>query len=70
MAQPTPERNTNQYNPPGTYKDPESGVELSVTMDAGADALVRMGWKLIPETETESNQPKKVEDLVPSTSKK
>lgn len=31
---------------PGTYVDPQSGKELSVTMGAGADALVRMGWEL------------------------
>lgn len=32
--------------PIGTYKDPQSGAELTVTMGAGADALVRMGWVL------------------------
>lgn len=36
-------------NEPGTYKDPESGAEATVTMSAGADALVRMGWKLVPK---------------------
>ena len=31
----------------GTYKDPQSGKELTVNMPAGADALVRMGWILV-----------------------
>lgn len=31
--------------PLGTWKDPESGAELEVTMGAGADALARMGWQ-------------------------
>lgn len=34
---------------PGTYRDPQSGKELTVTMGAGADALVRMGWVLVEE---------------------
>lgn len=36
-------------NEPGTYKDPESGAESTVTMGAGADALVRMGWTRIKD---------------------
>lgn len=36
-------------NDPGTYKDPESGAESTVTMPAGADALVRMGWVRIAD---------------------
>lgn len=45
-------------NPAGTYKDPQSGAESTVTMSAGADALVRMGWVRIADIEgnkTESN---------------
>ena len=34
-------------NNPGQYRDPESGAELEVTMNAGADALVRMGWERV-----------------------
>jgi hypothetical protein len=39
--------NPRQPNDPGLYKDPASGAELEVTMHAGADALVRLGWKRI-----------------------
>ena len=35
--------------PTGTYKDPVSGAEATVVMSAGADALVRMGWKLVTD---------------------
>lgn len=45
-------KNPRDANPPGTYRDPESGVELEVTMSAGADALARMGWKHIRELGT------------------
>lgn len=38
-------KNPRASNEAGTYRDPESGVELEVTMPAGADALARMGWK-------------------------
>lgn len=38
-----------QSEKPGTYQDPQSGKELTVVMSAGADALVRMGWKLVKE---------------------
>ena len=34
----------------GTYKDPISGKQLTVTMPAGADALVRLGWELVDES--------------------
>jgi|ERR1035437_4284717 hypothetical protein len=47
------EANTGTFNEPGLYRDPDSGAELEVSMSAGADALVRMGWKLIrPVQET------------------
>lgn len=45
------EENTNGINEPGRYKDPQSGAELEVTMHAGADALVRMGWKRVSDGE-------------------
>lgn len=38
-------------NEGGTYRDPQSGAELTVTMPAGADALVRMGWRQVPTNE-------------------
>ena len=38
------EQNSGDINLPGTYKDPVSGAELTVSMEAGADALVRLGW--------------------------
>ncbi len=38
------EENTGNINLPGTYKDPQSGEELTVIHNAAADALVRMGW--------------------------
>lgn len=38
------EQNTGEINYPGTYKDPQSGAVLTVTMEAGADALARLGW--------------------------
>lgn len=39
-------RDPREVSQPGTYTDPESGAELTVTMGSGADALVRMGWVL------------------------
>ena len=39
------ERNTYQVNKAGTYKDPQTGSELEVRMEVGADALVRLGWE-------------------------
>lgn len=38
------EENTNAVNTGGRYKDPQSGKELEVVHNAGADALVRLGW--------------------------
>lgn len=38
------EENTGNINLPGTYKDPQSGKELHVIHNAGADALARLGW--------------------------
>lgn len=38
------EENTGSINLPGTYKDPQSGKEVSVIHNAAADALARMGW--------------------------
>ena len=46
-------------NVPGTYKDPESGAELTALNDVQADALVHMGWKL--QTEAEKRADKAVE---------
>ena len=45
------ERNTYEENLPGRYKDPQSQAELTVTMHAGADALVRLGWVRIGDVE-------------------
>lgn len=50
------EKNTGKVNKPGIYKDEESGAVLTVTMESGADALVRLGWKFIgdlPENEAD-----------------
>lgn len=46
------EQNTNDINEPGFYKDPQSGEVLEVMHEAGADALVRLGWKKIDEPKT------------------
>ena len=43
---------------PGTYVDPQSGKELTVTMPSGADALVRMGWVLKEENVTTEKETK------------
>jgi len=43
------EANTGKINQPGTYRDPESGGESTVVHAAGADALVKLGWQLVPE---------------------
>jgi len=52
------EANTGTYNQPGLYRDPQSGAELEVSMPAGADALVRMGWEFIAEyAEPASDKP-------------
>lgn len=51
------EQNTGRVNVPGTYKDPESGKELTVTMHAGADALVRLGWELQSEAPAVASAP-------------
>jgi len=54
-----------KFNPPGTYKDPQSGVTSTITHPAGADALKRMGWILQPDApaektpETASGEPDK-----------
>lgn len=48
------EENTNGINDPGLYRDPQSGAELEVTMHAGADALVRMGWQRVADGELEA----------------
>lgn len=47
------EDNTYKINEPGRYKDPASGAELTVTMHAGADALVRLGWERIGDVTEE-----------------
>lgn len=43
------EQNTGTINHPGTYQDPQSGAILTVTMEPGADALVRLGWVRIED---------------------
>lgn len=43
------EQNTGDINYPGTYQDPQSGAILTVTMEAGADALARLGWVRIED---------------------
>lgn len=43
---------------PGTYRDPKSGAELTVTMPSGADALVRMGWELVTEDNSKKKEDK------------
>lgn len=40
-------RDARDASAPGTYRDPESGKELEVSMGSGADALVRMGWQYV-----------------------
>lgn len=47
------EQNTNKVNEPGAYKDHQSGAELTVTMYAAADALVRLGWERIGDVDPE-----------------
>jgi hypothetical protein len=58
------ENNTYDINLPGMYKDPESGKELEVTMYAGADALVRMGWVRVGDGEQGA---KSTADVAPAT---
>jgi len=50
------EKNTGDINYPGTYRDPLSGAELTVTMEAGADALARLGWKRLEDAEPEQTK--------------
>lgn len=51
------EQNTGDINYPGTYQDPQSKAILTVTMEPGADALVRLGWVRIEDEEvTETYQ--------------
>ncbi len=45
------EQNTGSINYPGTYRDNASGAELTVTMEAGADALSRLGWVRLEDAE-------------------
>lgn len=42
---------------PGTYKDPASGATETVSMGAGADALVRLGWQLVEEPSEKPQTP-------------
>lgn len=68
--------NPRDSNPLGTYKDPESGAELEVTMGAGADALARLKWdhvkhldapaKAVPEAETLDSEPEEVAQPAPA----
>lgn len=59
-----PGQQENFLNLPGTYQDPQSGAMLHVTMPAGADALVRMGWEYIGDEVPD------VKDMVPDPSVK
>ena len=45
------EENTYKVNEPGKYYDPASGKYETVTMHAGADALVRLGWERVGDVE-------------------
>lgn len=58
------EQNSGEINYPGTYKDPASGAELTVTMEAGADALARLGWVRLEDAEPNQT---KVPEKTPST---
>jgi hypothetical protein len=49
-------RDARRPEEPGTYRDPQSGKELTVTMGAGADALVRMGWELVDENSNKKDE--------------
>ncbi len=49
------------FHEPGSYRDPQSGAVLEVSMPAGADALVRMGWKKIATKETKPGKSAKPE---------
>lgn len=63
------EQNTGEINYPGTYRDPRSGAELSVTMEAGADALARMGWVRLEDAEPNQTKiPEKTAEAKPNAS--
>lgn len=63
------ERNSGEINYPGTYKDPASGAELTVTMEAGADALARLGWVRLEDAEPNQTKiPENKTDKVPNVS--
>jgi len=50
---------------PGLYRDPESGKELEVTHPSGADALHRLGWRLVEkkaQASTQVSDPDGIED--------
>ena len=62
------ENNTYAINEPGKYKDPASGAESTVTMHAGADALVRLGWKRIGDvTEEDIKDPYNLNEETPKS---
>jgi hypothetical protein len=67
------EQNTDKVNEPGVYQDPESKAILEVSMHAGADALVRLGWKKIgeygtlDEHESKAKLAHSVPEAIPST---
>lgn len=62
------EQNTGDINYPGTYQDPQSKAILTVTMEPGADALVRMGWVRIEDEDVKETY-KEGETLSKSKSK-
>lgn len=51
-------------NVPGWYKDPESGALQHVLHPAGADALARLGWKLIEDGPDPVREPEKANTFV------
>jgi hypothetical protein len=63
------EQNSGEINYPGTYRDNASGAELTVTMEAGADALARLGWVRLEDAEpNQTKVPEKKADTKPNAS--
>ncbi len=63
------EKNSGKINFPGTYRDPESGAKLTVTMEAGADALARLGWVRLEDAKPNQTKiPEKKERKTPNPS--
>jgi len=49
LEQNGPLKNPQAPNEPGVYQDPQSKNWLHVMHPAGADALVRMGWRKVAD---------------------